>query len=232
MKKIYLIATILILLLAFPSKSYAYWHFAGMKIPTNYSELKETLSGSDEEKGDKKVKIDKKLSKNTAITVDGEKVFEHTLNIDQDSKNPQDVERKTKLQSGESSYKYWVFILTETEINRYLNQSLFGQTYAGYTVEGGNIELEEGLIKLTLNLDRNVEIYAEIYPTEKGDGLIVKKLENRGEKSLSGIQMLTIRQFVKNAKTLAFQAYPEYKNQFSHIEVEDTLIRVWLLNNQ
>jgi len=210
MKKIILSIIPVLFLLSIPSKAYAYWHFAGMSIPTSFTEVKQIFLPSNSNKGDN-IKID---TKETEVNT------EKTETTDQATLKEINTEDLTAVDGDKTVDKSWSLAISQSELNRYINSYLIGQTFAGYTVNKGSAALQKGKGILNLTINNDYGIYIELTPDEAGKNLIVKKLENTGDRKFSGIEMLAIRQFAANARKLAFNSYPEYKDSFEKIEFD------------
>lgn len=225
MKKLIYIFVPFLLLLAFPYKANAYWKFAGMQVPTSFSEIKQMF-------------ITKKAVTNVSVStnINDETTSLETITTDNPQNNTPTVNNtnaanlKTESANNSQTPDSWNISISETELNKYISSYLIGRTFAGYTVNKGSAIVEKGLGKLNLTINTDYGLYIELAPDSEGKNLIVQKLENSGARKLSGIELLATRQFVNNIKKIILSSFPEYKESFNKLEFKDKEIVITINN--
>ena len=135
MKKIILSIIPVLFLLSVPSKTYAYWHFAGMSIPTSFSEVKQIFTPKKQEN----TVVNQQANENTNDTQKTITTTTQTV-----TKTTTATENHISKETSRITGNPWSLAISQAELNRYISSYLIGDSFAGYTVNKGSAVTENG----------------------------------------------------------------------------------------
>jgi hypothetical protein len=184
------------------NRANAYWNVFGVSIPSNPGELRATF-----------------------IKVTGQKPPKAPI------KTPKKLE--TAVENAKEAAKYWSIPITEKQINDAIKQYAVGNTYLHkYHITGGSVDLGENSFTAEVSLKDGVKLYGKFELNETKNGVIIKKIENKGEKDLSIVEMTLLKEVIKRGPQIALRYFPQYKKSFSHATITSSKVEFWFLTKE